>query len=62
MYLFCSKCKPIFTLCSIFAIFQKKRPYHFEVRAENHFEILTNGLIVAMDTFHSFMALLRMEA
>ena len=62
MYLFCSNFKPIFTFCSIFAIFQKKRPYYFEVRAQDGFQILTNGLIVAMDTFHSFMTFLRMEA
>ena len=39
MYLFCSDCKPIFTFCSIFVIFQKKRPNHLEVKAKNKFEI-----------------------
>ena len=40
MYLFCSNCKPVFTFCSIF-VNLKKRPYHFEVRAQDMFQMFS---------------------
>ena len=62
LYLFCSNCKPIFTFCSILLIFLHKLPCDLKIRAQNKFQILASGLIVAMNTFHSFMAFLRMKA